>query len=76
MATDVVLVTGGNGCLGQHVVRLLHEKADHVREIRVLDRVPYRNRLGTFGDRLGTFGDILVMCIDRLSTCINGYVYL
>nr|WGV39910.1 HSD3B [Sinohyriopsis cumingii] len=45
MATDVVLVTGGAGFLGQHVVRLLQTHTDHVMEIRVLDTVPYKNEL-------------------------------
>lgn len=42
----VILVTGGAGFLGQHVVGLLQERADHVTEIRVLDVVPYKNKLG------------------------------
>ena len=43
---QVVLVTGGAGFVGQHVVKLLQEKADFVREIRVLDIKPYENKLG------------------------------
>ena len=42
----VVLVTGGTGFLGQHVIGLLQTKADHVTEIRVTDVVPYVNKLG------------------------------
>ncbi|XP_045173605.2 3 beta-hydroxysteroid dehydrogenase/Delta 5--_4-isomerase type 4-like [Mercenaria mercenaria] len=41
----VVLVTGGSGFLGQHVVGLLQERADHVTEIRVLDVAPYKSKL-------------------------------
>lgn len=41
----IVLVTGGAGFLGQHVVGILQARADHVTEIRVLDVVPYQNKL-------------------------------
>ncbi|XP_060607164.1 3 beta-hydroxysteroid dehydrogenase/Delta 5--_4-isomerase type 1-like isoform X1 [Ruditapes philippinarum] len=41
----VVLVTGGSGFLGQHIVGLLQDRADHVTEIRVLDVIPYENKL-------------------------------
>ncbi|KAL4223895.1 hypothetical protein ACF0H5_017358 [Mactra antiquata] len=40
-----VLVTGGAGFLGQHLIGLLQTRADHVTEIRVLDVVPYENKL-------------------------------
>lgn len=42
-----VLVTGGNGFLGQHILKHLHLEADdlNLREIRVLDLVSYRNKL-------------------------------
>ena len=45
---EVVVVTGGAGFLGQHVVKLLQLRADHVMEIRVVDIQPYRQRLGQF----------------------------
>ena len=44
---DVVLVTGGAGFLGQHIVHLLQEKTS-VREIRVFDIRAYRNNMGGF----------------------------
>ena len=43
---EVILVTGGAGFLGQHVIRLLQERASNVDEIRVFDTRPYRNKLG------------------------------
>ncbi|VDI69875.1 Hypothetical predicted protein [Mytilus galloprovincialis] len=45
MKKFVVLVTGGSGFLGQHVVKHLQIYAENVREIRVLDMVPYEQKL-------------------------------
>ena len=45
---DVVLVTGGAGFLGQHIVKLLQQQGSDVREIRVFDRICYENKLGEF----------------------------
>ena len=44
----VVLVTGGAGFLGQHIIGLLQTRAQHVTEIRVIDLPsnPYINKLG------------------------------
>lgn len=46
MRKYVVLVTGGSGFLGQHVVKHLQLYGDNVKEIRVLDKVPYEQKLG------------------------------
>lgn len=40
-----VLVTGGSGFLGQHIVKLLQEGTENVKEIRVFDTRPYKNNL-------------------------------
>lgn len=42
---QTVLVTGSSGCLGQHIVKLLHENDDTVGEIRCYDIKPYQNNL-------------------------------
>ncbi|CAC5378351.1 HSD3B [Mytilus coruscus] len=41
----VVLVTGGSGFLGQHVVKHLQLYGENVKEIRVLDVVDYKQKL-------------------------------
>lgn len=43
---NVILVTGGSGFLGQHIVKLLQEKCDEVTEIRVFDLKPYTQQIG------------------------------
>ena len=43
---DVVVVTGGCGFLGQHIVKLLQTRATHVKEVRILDLKPFTQRLG------------------------------
>lgn len=43
--TGIVLVTGGSGFLGQHMIGLLQSHAPHVTEIRILDLNPYENKL-------------------------------
>ena len=43
---DVILVTGASGFLGQHIVKLLHQRATQVKEIRVLDTRPFKKSLG------------------------------
>ncbi|KAI7688182.1 hypothetical protein SSS_01370 [Sarcoptes scabiei] len=42
---QIVLVTGSSGCLGQHIVKLLHENDDTVQEIRCFDIKPFQNNL-------------------------------
>ncbi|KAG5677099.1 hypothetical protein PVAND_006882 [Polypedilum vanderplanki] len=44
-ANDVILITGGSGFLGQHIVRLIEERDLTVKEIRIVDLRPYENRL-------------------------------
>ena len=46
MGEYVVMVTGGSGFLGQHVVKHLQLYGSSVKEIRVLDVVEYKQKLG------------------------------
>ncbi|XP_053398228.1 3 beta-hydroxysteroid dehydrogenase/Delta 5--_4-isomerase type 1-like [Mercenaria mercenaria] len=46
-AGTVVLVTGASGFLGKHVVKMLQTCADHAQEVRIVDVVPFINKLGT-----------------------------
>lgn len=41
-----ICVTGGSGFLGQHLVKLLQERDDNCKEIRIVDLVSYTNHLG------------------------------
>ncbi|KAH8365551.1 hypothetical protein KR093_001945 [Drosophila rubida] len=45
---EVLLVTGGSGFLGQHIIKLLLEQRQelNIKEIRSLDIVPYKNSIG------------------------------
>lgn len=44
--TEIVLVTGSSGFLGQHIIKLLQEFDNEVEEIRLFDIRPYKNNLG------------------------------
>lgn len=51
MAKTTVLVTGGDGFLGQFIVKLLQEKDDEVTDIRILDCNGFKKRLA-YKDRV------------------------
>ncbi|XP_052873749.1 NADPH-dependent 3-keto-steroid reductase Hsd3b5 [Anopheles cruzii] len=57
---ETVLVTGGSGFYGQHLIRLLQERDPKVGEIRVVDLNPYQNRIGHLGSKkvVSIVGDI------------------
>ncbi len=55
MEGEVILVTGGAGFVGQHVVKLLQERGQNIKEIRVFDILPYEDRLGETCLILGRF---------------------
>ena len=48
-AGDVIVVTGGCGFLGQHIVKLLAEKGQNIKEIRVFDVIEFERKLGKNG---------------------------
>ena len=44
---DTMVITGGNGFVGQHIIKLLHQHCQkEVKEIRVFDIKPYTQNLG------------------------------
>ena len=44
---DTIVITGGNGFVGQHIIKLLHQHCQNeVKEIRVFDIKPYTQNLG------------------------------
>ncbi|XP_059227027.1 3 beta-hydroxysteroid dehydrogenase/Delta 5--_4-isomerase type 1 [Stomoxys calcitrans] len=58
---DVVLVTGGSGFIGQHIIRLLFENKSelNIREIRSVDLKTYKNTIDDEQRDLRTFvGDL------------------
>ena len=44
--SEVYLVTGGSGFVGQHVIKQLQERGNNIKEIRVFDTKPYYKQLG------------------------------
>lgn len=45
---EIVLITGGSGFLGQHIIKLLLQEKDNfgIKEIRSIDLKPYTNEIG------------------------------
>ena len=77
----VVLVTGGSGFLGQHLIGLLQTRAPHVTEIRVLDLPsnPYVNKLGKSNRGVKQIQHALVLCaVTAVDQCpfIDACIYI
>jgi len=66
---EVVMVTGGAGFLGQHIVKLISERATNVKEIRVFDTRPWRNKLGRYNNASKTQISSLVTPIVLVYVC-------
>ena len=62
---DTILVTGGAGFLGQHIISLLQTRAENIKEIRVLDLKQYENKLGKH---------ILPICFKGITTLALYYL--
>ncbi|XP_011201974.2 3 beta-hydroxysteroid dehydrogenase/Delta 5--_4-isomerase type 3 [Bactrocera dorsalis] len=71
---EVVLVTGGSGFIGQHLLKYLlrEQKSLGIKEVRSLDIVPFENKIGIFHiAALKTFvGDI---CEPKSSTVQDAF---
>lgn len=61
LRTDRILVTGGAGFLGQHIVKMVQERADYVKEIRVLDLKPFTKQLGMFHSSFTSINTFIVI---------------
>lgn len=69
---DILLFAGGNGFLGQHIIKLLHECDPLVKEIRVLDLKPYENKLGKSKDRVAVDGHFRCDYLLVYKVTVNG----
>lgn len=49
---EIVLITGGSGFLGQHIIKLLLQEKDNlgIKEIRSIDLQPYTNAIGKLNE--------------------------
>ncbi|XP_014240127.1 3 beta-hydroxysteroid dehydrogenase/Delta 5--_4-isomerase type 1 [Cimex lectularius] len=45
MDKQIVLITGGAGFLGQHLIREIQERQDDIKEIRVVDLIKHENKI-------------------------------
>jgi nucleoside-diphosphate-sugar epimerase len=49
-----ILVTGGSGCIGQHIIKHFEENVENVDEIRVLDLQKFEQKLGNYNTTIGS----------------------
>ncbi|XP_076435045.1 3 beta-hydroxysteroid dehydrogenase/Delta 5--_4-isomerase type 4-like [Babylonia areolata] len=77
---ETILVTGANGFVGQHVVRLLQEAGPpYVKEIRALDLLPFSPRMdyevrSAVTSHVGSVTDSAVM--QRVTKGVNSVIHI
>ncbi|CAH1801617.1 unnamed protein product [Owenia fusiformis] len=65
-ATELVaVVTGGNGFLGQHIIQALMKHCAEIREIKVFDKMIYKDKLEPFKQRM------MNSCITKSHQCVS-----
>jgi nucleoside-diphosphate-sugar epimerase len=59
-----ILVTGGSGCIGQHIIKHFEENVENVDEIRVLDLQKFEQKLGNYNTTIGNTIPVSTITID------------
>lgn len=70
---DIILIIGGAGFLGQHLIKELQERDDSVKEIRILDIKRYEKKLA-YEEKIplqSIIGDIRVLTPDTTQSAFE-----
>lgn len=70
--SEIVLIVGGSGFLGQHITREIQERDLTVSEIRILDLKPFTKRLN-YVDRIVVTSIIGDICNLNDETCNKAF---
>lgn len=77
MSGRIILVTGGNGFLGQHVIKHLQLYGEGITEIRVLDIIPFVQKMGLYKFICHTLKIIIFLyCLPELRRNVLLIVFL